>query len=670
MPSMRHAEHMLLEADVEVQSKRQRLGGSPCLGALAACCCAGALALVVHSSRSTGLPVRAGSEFMEAYPNEPAGTAAMATSDPAPVPGSPYLTNAGTSATFAWTAPTQTVEAAMQTAFPGGRGWNATTFTEGGGGAWTLSAVAAWVNRELLGGVDPFAAHGGQVPVPHTAPKAQGGKFPTPRDQLEPGQWVAYSRRQVCFIVAKSLTGAGTAGYQNGLVRFMHKAVGGRCTPSSGDFGKAWWGLLAACAADPTLKGGAQGPLLIAAKARDPPTMAEIRAKAEATYLSSAGLRTCFYDDGGAGAGLPGTTPVPEMACRQPSPEHTGLDFMNGRLMGQATQDISANFLGGYIYGNACGLGGGQDERLMVYYPEVSALTFFLSEAGPDGVYGPPQLRQPAWILGARRLRYGLDGTCKFENEFVMDPYVPFTSDLANVRLQGRDVQISRSKPFLAFMSINQGFLGWPEARPALQLARRNKNPKQRDVSVGGQYAFEQQVLAWYRSVALTSYDTAVQPVLRAVVSSLGSGPWGAGLWWGDSQLSFAASWIGHALAATTWGQLPLDYYVYAAFTENPGNQCLIHGPARCAACMQRCNQVSTGQQHAYWLPGEAFRTVGNANPCASTSEDCGQHGLAEVLQTYQQKTAGSLWHAVESSMGLPGAEVTSSAFDLLLSAR
>merc|ERR1719336_213152 len=126
---------------------------------------------------------------------------------------------------------------------------------------------------------------------------------------------------------------------------------------------------------------------------------------------------------------------VPEAACRQPTSAVGGTDFHNAELKGQATQDISAMFLGGYIYGNSCGLGGGQDERLMVYYPEVSALTFFLSEAGPDGVYGPPQLRQPAWILGARRLRSGIDGTCRYEHLFEADPSVPLTSDLVDIQL-------------------------------------------------------------------------------------------------------------------------------------------------------------------------------------------------------------------------------------------
>merc|ERR1712194_37577 len=84
-----------------------------------------------------------------------------------------------------------------------------------------------------------------------------------------------------------------------------------------------------------------------------------------------------------------------------------GRDFMTGGLLGQATQDISAAWFGGYLFdAHVCGLGGGQDERLSVYFPEVTVLAYFLSASHPY-----PQLRQPVWVLGARNFFTGLDGT-------------------------------------------------------------------------------------------------------------------------------------------------------------------------------------------------------------------------------------------------------------------
>ena len=135
-----------------------------------------------------------------------------------------------------------------------------------------------------------------------------------------------------------------------------------------------------------------------------------LRREATNASLSAAGLRFCEFD-------MPhqdGVESVPEAGCIPAGvtlDAVSGHDFMSGgdkRLEGQAIVDISARFVGGYIYGNVCGLGGGQDERLMVYMPEVAALAFFLSEApSRDEIGERPQLRVPAWILGARMLFRG-----------------------------------------------------------------------------------------------------------------------------------------------------------------------------------------------------------------------------------------------------------------------
>ena len=181
-----------------------------------------------------------------------------------------------------------------------------------------------------------------------------------------------------------SLVGSGTRGYANGLIRFLdvnpmvqHPSYGANCTArAGGDFGWAMVSLLAACAADPGLVGEpgatpAQGPMLIAAKGAPPPEMSALRQRSVKTPLASAQLRTCVYDALPANAtSLPGVEPVPAPGCAAPPATGSpGRDFMAGgreRLRGQAIQDISASFVGGYVFGNNCGLGGGQDERLQV----------------------------------------------------------------------------------------------------------------------------------------------------------------------------------------------------------------------------------------------------------------------------------------------------------------
>ena len=286
----------------------------------------------------------------------------------------------------------------------------------------SIKEVAKWLEGFLS--ENPFGEPGVYVPWP-----AEDD------DQLGHGGWVAYSRRQVCHITAKSFFGAKTPGYNSGLRRLM------KMCPREGDFRKAFASLLAACYADPSLANGGQGPILLAAKAKVAPSVEEVRekAKAESIQMASAGLRVCDYDTGAGG--FEGVEEVPSSGCQARPKDTVGVDFMIGGLQGQATQDISASWFGGYLFdAGACGLGGGQDERLSVYFPEVTILAYFLSESHPF-----PQVRQPLWILGARNFFKTLDGTARFDSPMELAD-VPLDNDLVEVPLAGRKVKISSSR--------------------------------------------------------------------------------------------------------------------------------------------------------------------------------------------------------------------------------
>mmetsp|Transcript_24161 Transcript_24161/g.68430 ORF Transcript_24161/g.68430 Transcript_24161/m.68430 type:complete len:683 (-) Transcript_24161:83-2131(-) len=576
---------------------------------------------------------------------------------------------------FDWTPTQRTIEAAIQDAKWNGDG----QFHEGE----TVNAVsvAKWVNEDLLVNPPFNGAHDAIVPMP-----ASGD------DQVGPGNYVAYSRRQVCYIVAKTLMGAGTKEYDNGLTRFMNTCV------RTGGFAKSMVTLVASCAADPTLKDGKQGPLLVVARGADPTSVQAARGVAASARLSNAGLRICQYDDGAAP--LDGIPKVPSEGCVSATGSGPGKDFMTGGLHRQVVVDITASWLGGYVLGNACGLGGGQDERLMTYMPEVFLLTFFLSEApgtNPQERH-TPQLRMPAWILGARLVMTGLDGTAAHESPPLLDTKVAMKSDLVDIEIEGKKARISSSRPFLAFMSENQDYEMTSGACPGVtpyndgvcdrgcrtRKARTNRFEYQRAVDPACSWSFGNQVRAWYRSTALTSYAGELHDTLRKVVKSLGSGPWGSGLWWGDSQLMTLAMWLGHAAAAKTWGQgaeaLPLDYYMYSAFTENPGNQCYNHAGDSCKACLANCG---TPPESAYWLPGFAYSGADGftdwgapppsmgAKACTTGTSSCGAKGLADVVAAYTSATAGSLWTDVETMLKSNGpgsaAGVSTNAFDALL---
>jgi len=498
--------------------------------------------------------------------------------------------------------------------------------------------VASWLWNDLLAS-NPFGNYGVLVPWPEEDD-----------DQLGHGGWVAYSRRQVCYITAKSFFGGKLWNYDSGLFRLM-KMCQGAC-----DFRASFATLLAACSADETLADGKQGPMILVAKANVAPEVPDVRALAEDVILESSGLRICDYD---AGAGdVSNVETVPVSGCVPRSATNPGVDFMTGGLEGQVTQDISASWFGGYLFdAKACGLGGGQDERLSVYFPEVTVLAYFLSRSMPY-----PQVRQPVWFLGARNFFKNLDGTARFDSPLVLSDIPVDDRDLETITLEGASYQIDKSRPVVVFMSESQGF--FKETKHNLALARTNRLQSQRDMGAG-KFAFEKQVRAWYRSMALDSYDEAIRPILKKLSRSLGAGPWLAGLWWGDSQLGFLAAWLGQALAAHTWGQpLPLNYYLYADFTENPGNMCYLLPGEACEKCLETC-QSPDPPASAYWMPDEAYF---NGRPCVPDRSICGREGFDDVVGAFLGRSVAEVWREIESKVAANPVSVN--VFDALLSTR
>lgn len=580
-----------------------------------------------------------------------------------------FTTNAKTVKSFPWTKPTKTMLEAFEDVFPNAQGFWDVTFKESARQtAITWSHVVSWLDVELLDGPDPFKAHKGEVPVPwDTVPE---GKQTTAADQIEPGQYVAYSRRQICFIVAKTLIGSNTDGYNNGLARYLSKEGFGGCVPKQDKYAKALFALLAACAGDPSLSGGKQGPMVIVAKPQASTDLHSLQDMSRNINLADAGLRLCRFDDGHDPnkALLAGVPAAPEAVCQQPTTKTPGVDFMSpATAVGQAVQDMSQEFLGGHIYGAACAPSGGQDERLLMFMPEASVLAFFLSQA--EDKSGPPQLRQPAVILGARMLLKGLDGTARFEEWFKLDSNAKLVSDLVSVNVGGKNMRISTSKPLFGFGSGNQDMLGSPPPAWKVRNARLNKQAQQRDGTTG-RYSFGSLVTTWYVVLSLTSYSADLTEALQKTVRSVGSGPWSAGLTFGDSQLGILAMWIAHALAVQSWGgsgKVPLDYYLYSAFTENPGNQCLLHSMDNCKKCLWRCNS-NKPPPSSFWMPDTGLMSqYDRSNPCVNGGEaSCPAHGLEDVMWNFGLKRAGLLWQRVEEVLQQPG-DASKPVFDLLI---
>jgi len=496
-----------------------------------------------------------------------------------------------------------------------------------------------WVNNDLLAH-DPFE-DGGKVPVPSQNFSKNG--------QLQPGEYVGYTRRQLCYIVARSMKGGTLKGYDNGLTSYLYQKGADGCAPLTDDFGKSMWGLLAACAADPTLEGGRQGPMLLVVKPKAASNgesdIAKLLEVADRISLVKAGFRICRYDDGSVykQAWLPGVPRSPDGLCRQPTDREKGVDYFSSEWNHQAAVDPSEKFVGGSIFGIKCGASGSADEYLTQFMPEVAALTLFLAQ-------GNTQMSVPLWILGARTIMSGLDGTARFVN-MSPDGKTKFTSDLKTVTLHGESVTISTSKPFVAIGSKMQGQIPFESGEE--QKARINRHPNQREYRHGSAHSFAAQIQAWYKGMALSSIPSQLHGVMRTVVKSIGTGPWSSGLAFGDSQLDLLAIWIGQALAAESWGDggLLTDYYLYSGYMENPGNQCFLHSASRCGDCLWTCDH-QTFPAGSVSLPEGAYFTMDKKRPCVINSNyACPYHGIENVMWNFGFLHAGQLWRKVEEAL-------------------
>jgi len=531
-------------------------------------------------------------------------------------------------------------------------------FTAAEGGAVATAETVSAYTEGLLSGPSPFGGERGRVRIPESSGASS--------DQLDWQQYVVYTRRQVCYIAALVVAGNEAPDYNSGLSRLIPPEKCDNDLYQAG-FKRSLIGLLAACSVDPALKDGAQGPVLIVAKSSDDLAKAPSLADSDVP-LSSAPLRTCRFRDGSSAnpplsEHIPGT---PEAACRPT--EDAPIDFMRAgnSLKGQVLVDITAAWIGGYILAHkGCGaIDGGQDERLMTTMPEVMVLSFFMSEKASPLASEGVSLLVPAYILGARRIFAGLDGTSRDigkENfnagkpEVNLDAPMGAGDDLQAIVVNGKTVKISAQSPFLGFQSINQ------ESGLAQDVPPARKNQNAIQFETDGAYGFEIQVKAWYNAVALDFWHPDIQEVLKTVVSAIGSGPWGSGVWWGNSQIFTLVAWMGQALAQKSWGEdMPLDYYIYSSFTENPSNQCLIHSSSDCQACLKACDNTGyagPGNNQRYccmepepWIPSAGLFNDKACLPVEMGPELCGTHGFGEVYDAFRSLTVGALWAKVQAA--------------------
>jgi len=302
-------------------------------------------------------------------------------------------------------------------------------------------------------------------------------------------------------------------------------------------------------------------------------------------------------------------------------------DFMAGGNRFQALTDIAGTVVGGG--GGLCEVANTQDESLVHYYSEVLAMSFFLGP-GPDG---SQMLPVPMAFLGVRRYMgdvqgeistgppfFNLCGKIRAENWLNDDIQKAGTVDTT---VDGLPVSMAASS-FVAVASTSSAARGNCEVHEAVN----NNCWNQRD-------HLDEDISLWYSAFAASRYGFAAQQAFRQIVRRIGTGPWGAGVWFGDSQQYFLAVWV----ATSLLGAVGLDYYVYDHFCENPGNQCFVLGGQWCSDCIDRAKVI-----------GSPVRP-----------DRCGQANIWDLIAKFKGRPVQDLYNALRNVDGPP-----QQVFDLL----
>jgi hypothetical protein len=405
------------------------------------------------------------------------------------------------------------------------------------------------------------------------------------------GQVVAITQRQLAFIVANSLMGNNIPP-GDGLSAALE-----RCGAKSGTTGYIYSLLSLLAVLSKELTGGQQGNFLVATAPMSPVTEAW-RERLATSRLAVPELCTNL---GG------------EIKC----PVN---DFMEGGVFNQALADIAGRVVGGG--GELCDLAYSQDESLVQFYPETLAFAFFAGNSNMIFV--------PWTLLGARRYLSDLSGETSVSPPMQSHCGLLKDTDWLNEGILGKteDVIVAGARmavPSSAFVAVaSEVTEGCDDAD-----AKNNNCDRQRR-------HVDEDIALWYQAFEPAHYNPAVRDAFSNIVFRIGTGPWGAGAWWGDSQQSFLTVW----LATSLIDGVSLDYYIYDHFCENPGNQCFLLGGDDCKTCVQT---GFSGDNHG---PKE---------------ERCGTCSVHDAISRFDGKVAQELYDTLIHIPG-PPAQV----FDLL----
>jgi len=295
-------------------------------------------------------------------------------------------------------------------------------------------------------------------------------------------------------------------------------------------------------------------------------------------------------------------------------------DFMAGGVPNQALTDIAGGIVGGGA--QLCNIAASQDESLVQFYSEVLAFAFFTGASNPDDA-ASSMLPVPFTLLGARRYMSDLNGqsmsgSCgNIPGTNWLNQDIPSSTDIVSANVGGAGQNFAKS----AFVAVASACAGCNAGTCSQSDLLSNMCDHQRR-------SLDEDLGRWFQAFSPSMYEASVQEAFRGVVKRIGTGPWGAGVWYGDSQQYFLTVW----LATSLLGGMSLDYYIYNQFCENQGNQCYVLGDDGCSDC------VVSGR-----LPGLPMK-----------ESSCGPTSVYSISQQFSGQSAQQLYDRVKSVGGPP----------------
>lgn len=445
-----------------------------------------------------------------------------------------------------------------------------------GGGTVSLQDIATFMTKLLLS--DPFGL-GNKVPWTSFSPDVEGTV-------------VAVTQRQLAYIVANVLLGNQLVGVQDGLSATLVRCSGRLPTPTGIIY--ALLSLLAVLSQE--LKSGNHGHTLIGMR----PKHQNDEWRQRLSTMSMSPISICARDAGGS--------------CDT-------QDFMAQGTPFQSVTSMVGSALG--EGSELCDITDTQDESLVQFYGEVLAFVFFR-----EAKTGVELLPAPWTLLGARRYMGHISGessgaqhsyrsSCGWLDDHDWLNQAIIKTE-AKVLLGTNYVTVAAS----AFVAV-PSTAWWQQPLPQCTFsdALNNRCDSQRR-------HFETDIALWYQAYEPSMYHDSVKQALRQTIHRIGTGPWGAGVWWGDSQQYFLVTWLATSLV----GGVSLDYYIYDRFCENPGNQCfLFGGPGVCRTCIAR------GGSGAHLFPWQ-----------------CGERSIDDMVARFSSKPVKSVYNALSAAEGPP----------------